>query len=94
MRSVLALFACFTATAIAQAPAPSPESPQPAAPERPALRLKLDNPSSWATVKPDSEKQQPDGLPSLGDNVRPIPTTPAPTPARTSPYPSEPKAGY
>ena len=92
MRSVLALVACVTCTAAAQTPAPAPQTP-PAA-ERAPLKLKLDNPGSWATVAPAGEKEQPAGLPTLGENARPMPKTLPSTPNSTSPYPSEPKAGY
>jgi hypothetical protein len=79
-----------------QTPAPTPATaPQtPPAAERPPLKLKLDNPSSWATVSPDAAKDQPASLPGLGDNARPMPKTLPSTPNSNSPYPSEPKAGY
>jgi hypothetical protein len=97
MKSAPAFLAAFVMVpAFAQTAREEPstaQSPQPLAAERPALKLKLDNPASWATVAPEASKEQPGGLPSLGDNARPIPTTPSPTPARTSPYPSEPSPG-
>ena len=97
MRSVVALLACVACAAFAQAqapaPTPAPQSPQPPA-ERAPLKLRLDNPSSWATDARADEKEQPGGLPTLGDNARPMPKTLPSTPNSTSPYPSEPKAGY
>ena len=99
MRRAPALLLCCVASfAWAQAPTPepaaAPQPTQPAAPERPALKLKLDNPSSWATTAPAGDREQPGNLPGLGDNARPMPSTPSPTPNRTSPYPSEPKPFY
>lgn len=69
-----ALFLALTliaAPAVAQAPAEkSPANPpeQPKA-ERPRLNLRLDNPSSFATVAP-AEKEQQKPLPTLGGDAR------------------------
>ena len=59
------------ASAAAQAPAgtaPPPEAPERAAKDRPRLKLKLDDPASFARIT--SEKPAKD-LPSLGPEARP-----------------------
>ena len=68
-RALLLAFALAAAPALAQqAPAPAPADP-PKAPERRPLDLRLDNPSSFATVAP-AEKPSRKDLPTLGGDAR------------------------
>jgi len=83
-----ALFLALTliaAPAVAQAPAEKspPTTPEQPKAERPALNLRLDNPSSFATSAPDKEPAK--GLPTLGGDARSlnppglrVPTDPIP----------------
>jgi len=77
--------------AAAEAPKAAPaEAPERAAKDRPSLNLKLDNPSSWATVAPEPEKERGERLPGLGADARPHPQTPPPAvPTSNSPFPKD-----
>jgi hypothetical protein len=99
-RAPALLVACAlgaAAPAVAQTTKQTPGAAQPPerpAAERPALNLKLDNPSSWATAGPDAGKESANGLPKLGADARPInPPDESRSGPRTSPYPSEPSPG-
>ena len=81
MRLLLALLLAAAGTAAAEEPK-QPERSE----ERPRLNLKLDRPGQFARETPQEEKST---LPSLGDNARPVPTTPAPTTSRPFPEDSE-----
>ena len=59
------LFLAFALPAAAQQAPSEPAK----APERPPLNLRLDNPSSFATVRP-AEKEQQKALPTLGGDAR------------------------
>jgi hypothetical protein len=80
IRTLLAVLAFLPVAAMAQPPAKE-ESPPPAKPperpatDRPALNLRLDNPSSWATTAP-AEKEPVKGLPTLGGDARRIEPAP------------------
>jgi hypothetical protein len=72
-------------TAFAQ----TPESKPAVAPlERPALNLKLENPSSFANTQPDA-KVEPESLPSLGGNARQVPKEKLQPQTPASPYPPD-----
>jgi hypothetical protein len=60
------LFLAIVLPAAAQQTAPVEPKKEPA---RPPLNLQLDNPSSFATVRPP-EKNAEKGLPALGDDAR------------------------
>ena len=69
-----------------QAPAePAKAPPPPTQEERRPLNLKLDNPSSFATIAP-AEKPQP-ALPTLGGDARKI--APAPTSREANTIPKD-----
>jgi hypothetical protein len=71
MRGVLLLLFALPAAA-QQAPSEPARAPEAVkTPERPALNLRLDNPSSFATVRPP-EKESAKGLPTLGGDARVI----------------------
>jgi hypothetical protein len=76
IRALLMVVALLPAAAIAQAPVkenpPPAKPPESPATDRPVLNLKLDNPSSWATTAPSSEKEAAKGLPTLGGDARRI----------------------
>jgi len=81
----------YAACALAQ-PAKEKDKETPAAEpgkERRSLNLRLDNPSSFATERP--EKPPAKGLPSLGDDARKVaPTAPEPgTRSEGGPYPAD-----
>jgi len=70
-RALLLALALIAAPAAAQAPAEKPAATPPEQPkaERPALNLRLDNPSSFATsASPDKTPAK--GLPALGGDAR------------------------
>jgi hypothetical protein len=72
-RTLVLALALVAAPAAAQAPAEIPPAKpleQPKS-ERPVLNLRLDNPSSFATIAP-AEKGQQKALPTLGGDARPI----------------------
>ena len=84
------LLAIALPAAAQQAPAEPAKAPQPPAKEeRRPLNLRLDNPSSFATVAPP-EKEQQKGLPTLGGDARKI-ETPAVAGTRSEggPYPKD-----
>jgi len=94
-RVLLLAMTLVAAPAAAQSPAEKPPVPAPeqAKPERPALNLRLDNPSSYATTS-SPEKEPAKGLPALGGDARPIaparregsgPTPGGPFPKDTNP---------
>jgi hypothetical protein len=87
MKRGLALLLAITASAAAQEPPAKPPAPKPAA-ERPPLNLKLDNPSSFATIAP-AEKKQP-ALPTLGGDARKIAPVPESREANTIPKDTNP----
>jgi len=97
-RTLLLVLALLPAAAAAQAPA-AKESQPPATPperpatERPALNLRLDNPSSWATITPGAEKEPAKTLPTLGGDARTVGPTPS-TPTGTGPYPKDTLPGH
>jgi len=70
-RAFLLALAVLAAPALAQAPAETPSparTPEAQKGERRTLDLRLDNPSSFATVAPEPPKP----LPTLGGDARPI----------------------
>jgi hypothetical protein len=95
-RALLLAWILVAAPAAAQAPAEKPsEKPteQPKA-ERPALNLRLDNPSSFATTA-SPEKPPAKGLPALGGDARRIEPAPGVAGARSdsSVYPKDTNPG-
>jgi hypothetical protein len=92
--TLLAVLALIPAAAMAQPPAkeestPPAKPPERPAADRPALNLRLDNPSSWATTAPASEKEPAKGLPTLGDDARPVAPS-LPSESRSFPKDSNP----
>ena len=93
IRTPLLVLALLPAAAAAQAPAakeslpPTTPSERPAT-ERPALNLRLDNPSSWATIVPGAEKEAAKPLPTLGGDARTVSPTPSGS-TGTGPYPKD-----
>ena len=72
MMRALLLLAFALPAAAQQAPQPSQPAAEPARPaERRPLNLRLDNPSSFATVEP-AEKPPAKNLPNLGEDARKI----------------------
>ena len=74
-RAALLVASFFAAAALAQTATeskPPEKTPEPAATERPRLNLKLDKPSSFATMAPE-EKAARKALPTLGSDARPLP---------------------
>ena len=84
------LLIAFTLPAAAQQAPPAEPKKEP---ERRPLNLQLDNPSSFATVRP-AEKAPEKGLPALGGDARVI-TTPrqAGTKSEGGPYPKDTNPG-
>jgi hypothetical protein len=72
-RALLIALILAAAPAAAQSPAGQPAAPAPEQPkaERPALNLRLDNASSFATTAP-ADKEPAKGLPALGGDARSI----------------------
>jgi hypothetical protein len=71
MRTLALLLAFAALPAFAQESKETKPAPQKE--ERRPLNLKLDNPGSWATVAPETEKTPGGALPSLGDDARAMP---------------------
>ena len=71
IRAALLAFLLLAGAAAAQESKP-PEKKAEKPQERPRLNLKLDNPSSFATTKPE-EKASPKSLPALGGDAQPLP---------------------
>ena len=86
MKHSLALLLAITASAAAQEPPVKPPAAKPAA-ERPPLNLKLDNPSSFATIAP---AEKPPALPTLGGDARKIAPVPTSREATTIPKDTNP----
>jgi len=92
--AVLLLVACGLGLPVAAQDKAAPaQPPERSARDRPTLNLRLDNPSSWATVAPEPEKEPRQALPGLGADARPLPQTPAPpvptSNSSSSPYPKD-----
>ena len=91
-RALLLVLVLLPAVAAAQAPAN--ENPQPAKPperpatERPGLNLRLDNPSSFATIAPAEKQSAP--LPTLGGDARKLVPVPESREAQTIPKDTNP----
>ncbi len=85
MRLAAAILLGGATTVFAQAPESKPAVP-PA--ERPALNLKLDNPSSFANTQPDA-KAEPASLPSLGGDARQVPKEKIQPNTPATPYPAD-----
>jgi len=85
-RALLALMLVALPAAAQNSPQKAPE---PAPKERRPLNLRLDNPSSFATVAPP-EKEEPKGLPTLGGDARKVeaPRT-AGTKSEGGPFPKD-----
>ena len=93
MKRGLAVLLCCASSAFAQtkdaeAPQPPPRS------ERPALNLKLDNPASFANVRPEPKAEAAEPLPTLGGDARTVPVEkPLRTQTPASPYPPDTNEG-
>ena len=91
IRSLLLASALFAAPALAQEASKDAAAPaKPPAAERPALNLRLDNASSWATNSPAGKEAARD-LPTLGGDARKIEPTMAPVGGKSEggPYPKD-----
>ena len=85
MRLAALILLAGATTVLAQ----TPESKPAVLPvERPALNLKLDNPSSFANMQPDA-KAEPPSLPSLGGDARQVPKEKLQPHTPASPYPTD-----
>ncbi len=90
MKYCLALLLAVTASVAAQEPPAKLPAPKPAAQpaeNRPVLNLRLDNPSSFATIAP---ADKPAALPTLGGDARKIAPVPGSREATTIPKDSNP----
>ena len=87
-RALVLALTLIAAPAAAQAPAEKPPAKPPEQPqaERPALNLRLDNPSSFATTNPEKEPAK--SLPALGGDARVFQSTPK-TPSETGVFPKD-----
>jgi hypothetical protein len=88
MRAALCVALFAAGSAAAQNPPDA--KPQEPPPERPRLNLRLDNPSSFATIAPaDKGEQKP--LPTLGGDARKIEATSGTAGAKSEggPYPKD-----
>ena len=84
-RAVAVLLACASSAFAQTKEAEKPQAP--ARSERPALNLRLDNPASFADMQPEA-KAEPETLPTLGGNARPVPKEkPLQPQSPASPYP-------
>jgi hypothetical protein len=89
MRKLALLLACAILPAAAQEAKEAKPAPQP---ERRPLNLKLDNPGSFATVAPRTEREEKQDLPGLGEDARPMPTQ-VPRSTTRSPFPDDSNPG-
>ena len=89
MIRALLLLALASPALAQQTPAPpaEPRVEPKNEPERRPLNLRLDNPSSFATIAP-AEKEQPKGLPTLGGDARKIDSS-IPAGSRSDPIPKD-----
>ena len=81
MIRALLLIAIATTAALPAAAQQTPPVEPKKEPERRPLNLQLDNPSSFATIRP-AEKPPEKGLPALGGDARPVTPGGAYAPAR------------
>ena len=90
MKRALAVLLCCASAALAQ----TKDAEAPARSERPTLNLKLDNPASFANVRPEPKAEAAEPLPTLGADARIVPLEkPSRTSPPASPYPPDTNEG-
>jgi hypothetical protein len=93
MKHGLAVLLCCAGAAFAQTKEAETPQPPPRI-ERPNLNLRLDNPASFANVRPEPKEESSATLPTLGADARAVPVEkPSRTHPLASPYPPDTNEG-